>query len=165
MFGARRSIVPLQFALLFALLFSASRALATEPVASNPNCPVETVFFQPGHGEDIALPRGYKVSVFAKGLNFPTGIAFQGNQKRFRVLVVESGKGLPAGNNCNNNDTAATGGPTSPTNPFTPNLVIFDNKGRCLQGRPDFDGGCQNKVPIGKPNAAGRTSYQVEGPA
>jgi len=153
MFGARRSIVPLQFALLFALLFSASRALATEPVASNPNCPVETVFFQPGHGEDIALPRGYKVSVFAKGLNFPTGIAFQGNQKRFNVLVIESGKGLPAGNNCNNNDTAQTGGSFSPTNPFTPDLLVFDQDGRRIAG------------PIGKPSGPKSASFQIDGPA
>src|SRR6266446_2343442 len=153
MFGARRSIVPLQFALLFAILISASRALATEPVASNPNCPVETVFFQPGHGEDIALPKGYKVSVFAKGLNFPTGIAFQGNQKRFNVLVIESGKGLPAGNNCNNNDTAQTGGSFSPTNPFTPDLLVFDQDGKRIAG------------PIGKPSGPKSASFQIDGPA
>src|SRR5438876_10265135 len=62
---------------------------------SNPNCPTETVFFDPGSGQDIAVPEGFKVSVFAKDLNFPTGIVFQGNGKRFNVFVIESGKGLP----------------------------------------------------------------------
>jgi glucose/arabinose dehydrogenase len=43
--------------------------------------------------------------------------------------------------------------------------MIFDSRGNCLQGRADFDGGCKNKTPIGKPNAAGRPSFQVDGPA
>src|SRR3954470_812476 len=45
----------------------------------NAACPGEDVFFDPGNGQDIAVPRGYRVSVFAKGLNFPTGIAFRGS--------------------------------------------------------------------------------------
>jgi hypothetical protein len=148
-----------------AFAFAMVAGAAAAQTRSNPNCTVEKVFYNPGTGRDIVVPKGFEVSVFAKDLNFPTGIAFQGSKDDFRVLVVESGKGLPAGNNCNNNDTAATGGPNSPTNPFTPDLMIFDSKGRCLQGRPDFDAGCANKTAIGKPNAAGRPSYQVDGPA
>ena len=133
---------------------------------SNPNCPVETVFYDPGNGEDIILPEGYEVSVFAKDLNFPTGIAFRGNKERFQVLVVESGKGLPSGFNeatdCNSNNKATVGGPASPTNPFTPDLTVFDQNGRCIAGRPDY-GGCQSG-PIGKPGS-GHPSYQKDGPA
>jgi len=142
----------------------------TQPASaerSNPNCPVETVFYDPGNGEDIIVPKGYKVSVFAKDLNFPTGLAFRGSKGRFEVLVVESGKGLPSGFNeatdCNSNNKATVGGPTSPTNPFTPDLSIFDQGGRCIAGRADY-GGCQSG-PIGKPNASGRPSYQKDGPA
>jgi len=47
--------------------------------ASNPVCPAETVFFDPGNAEDIVVPKGYKVEVFAKGLNFPTDVAFLGS--------------------------------------------------------------------------------------
>jgi glucose/arabinose dehydrogenase len=150
---------------LVASAFALVAGAASAQTRSNPNCPVESVFYNPGTGQDIVVPKGFEVSVFAKDLNFPTGLAFQGSKDNFRVFVVESGKGLPAGNNCNNNDTAQTGGPTSPTNPFTPDLMVFDSKGRCLQGRPDYEGGCANKTPIGKPNAAGRPSYQVDGPA
>ncbi len=150
-------------AALIALAFA--RPVSAE--RSNPNCPVETVFYDPGNGEDIILPEGYKVSVFAKDLNFPTGIAFRGSKDHFQVLVVESGKGLPSGSNeatdCNSNNKATVGGPTSPTNPFTPDLTIFDQNGRCLAGRLDY-GGCQSG-PIGKPNASGRPSYQKDGPA
>ena len=45
---------------------------------ANPLCPDNTALFNPGTGQDIIVPAGFKVSVFAKGLNFPTGIAFRG---------------------------------------------------------------------------------------
>jgi glucose/arabinose dehydrogenase len=132
---------------------------------SNPNCPVETVFYDPGNGEDIAVPAGFKVSVFAKDLNFPTGIAFVGSKNDFQVLVIESGKGLPAGNNCNNNDTPFVGGSFTATNPFTPDLTVFDKNGRCLQGRPDFDGRCARTPSVGKPTSPTSASFQIDGPA
>ena len=44
---------------------------------TNPICPDNTAFFDPGNGEDIVVPPGYSVSVFESGLNFPTGIAFR----------------------------------------------------------------------------------------
>src|SRR5689334_21343564 len=88
-----------------AALFGAVVVLCCTPALAqtrgNAACPGEDVFFDPGHGEDIAIPRGYKVSVFAKGLNFPTGIAFRGSKGNFQVLVIESGTGLPS--RCNNN--------------------------------------------------------------
>src|SRR5260221_3837823 len=61
--------------------------------ASNPVCPRESVFFDPGNAEDIVVPKGYKVEVFAKVLNFPTDVAFLGSKDDFRVLVLESGTG------------------------------------------------------------------------
>src|SRR5678815_514084 len=73
-------------ALLLAGIGIAPAALAD---ASNPVCPAETVFFDPGNGEDIVVADGYKVEVFAKGLNFPTDVAFLGSKENFRVLVLE----------------------------------------------------------------------------
>src|SRR6202008_136444 len=55
----------------------------------NPLCPGEEVSFNPSSGEDIVVPDGFKVSVFASGLNFPTGIALRGSSKRFEVYVLE----------------------------------------------------------------------------
>src|SRR5947208_15556974 len=70
-------------------------------VVANPLCPAETALYDPGHGQDISGPSGYVVSGFASGLNFPTGIAFRAtNGVNFEVYVLESGHGLPAGNNC-----------------------------------------------------------------
>jgi glucose/arabinose dehydrogenase len=124
-------------------------ALVAAQSASNPVCPTETVFYDPGHGEDIVVPEGYKVEVFARDLNFPTGIAFQGNKNDFKVYVVESGTGLPS--RCNDN-TQVPGGKFSPTNPFTPDLVIFDTAGtRIASG-------------IGKPQPGGG-GFQPDGPA
>jgi len=37
------------------------------------------------------VPSGFQVSVFAKGLNFPTAVAFRGDARRFDVFVLESG--------------------------------------------------------------------------
>src|SRR5258708_5037073 len=98
--------------------------MAAVPVAAradgvNQNCKEESVFYDPGNGEDIIVPRGFKVEVFAKGLNFPTDIAFVGNKDNFKAYVLESGTGLPG--KCNNRvgyagDTTGFGA----TNPFTP---------------------------------------------
>src|SRR5215467_1318503 len=92
---------------------------------SNPVCPTETVHFNPGNGEDIVVPQGYKVEVFAKGLNFPTDVVFLGNKNNFQVLVLESGTGLPS--RCNDNTKVPDGhggflGKFDPANPFTPGL-------------------------------------------
>src|ERR1700746_2880382 len=64
-------------------------------VVANPLCPAETANFAPGNGGNIRIPEGFTVSVFASGLNAPTGIAFLGNKNNFQVFVLESGHGLP----------------------------------------------------------------------
>ena len=117
--------------------------------ASNSNCPEESVFYDPGNGEDIVVPKGFKVEVFAKGLNFPTDVAFVGGSDDFRVYVLESGTGLPG--KCNNNATMP-GGTFAANNPFTPDILIFDSGGHRIGG------------PIGKPTAAG-VGFQADGPA
>src|SRR2546425_6608889 len=78
---------------------------------TNAACPEEKVFFDPGNGEDIVLPEGFRVSVFRSGLNFPTAIAFRGNKEEFDVFVLESGRGLPS--RCNDNEDPAFGGKLS----------------------------------------------------
>jgi hypothetical protein len=121
--------------------------LAKADVA-NPICPSERAFFDPGNGQDIALPPGYTVSVFAKGLNMPTGIAFLGNKNRFNVYVLESGHGLPS--RCNEQDKV-TGGVANPNNPFTPDILVFGQNG----GQPI--------ATLGKPSGGG--GFQPAGPA
>jgi glucose/arabinose dehydrogenase len=123
------------------------------PTIGNPACPGEDVFFNPGNGEDIVVPAGYQVSVFAKGLNFPTGIAFQGNAQQFKVYVLESGHGLPSP--CNEQTHPAFGDVFAPSNPMTPDMLVFDQDGNKIAG------------PLGKPTAldASNTGFQAEGPA
>src|SRR5437879_9723724 len=118
--------------------------------ASNPVCPAETVFFDPGHGQDIVVPSGFEVSVFAKGLNFPTAVAFGGDGRRFEVFVLESGHGLPS--RCNDETSSVVGGQFSATNPFTPDILVFDESGRLIRG------------PLAKPTASGG-GLQAHGPA
>lgn len=135
---------------------TAIRAPATT-TASNAACPGEDVFYDPGHGEDIVLPKGYKIDVFAKGLNFPTGIGFMRSgdgRDDFVVQVVESGTGLPS--RCNNSDDPVWGGKLQTTNPFTPDLLVLDRNGKVLRG------------PLFKPTSAdpaSNTGYQPDGPA
>jgi hypothetical protein len=130
-----------------------SRVGAAPPTVGNPACPGEEVFFNPGNGEDIVVPSGFQVSVFAKGLNFPTGIAFQGNARKFKVYVLESGHGLPS--RCNDQANPAFGGVFSTSNPMTPDIVVFDQDGNTIGG------------PLGKPTAfdASNKGFQAEGPA
>lgn len=133
-----------------ALAVAGLAAPAVAWAAANPNCPNETAFYDPGNGEDIVVPRGFKVEVFARGLNFPTDVAFVGNKDRFKVYVLESGTGLPS--RCNNNSTIPGVGRFAANNPFTPDLLVFDQDGHRIGG------------PIGKPTAAGG-GFQPDGPA
>jgi hypothetical protein len=109
-------------------------SIAVAGTAGNPLCPGEEVSFDPGNGEDIIVPAGFMVSVFAKGLNFPTGIAFRGNSRRFEVYVLESGS-FPA-SPCNNGVEWQAKG--LPGNPFTPDLLVFDQNAKLLRalGKP-----------------------------
>jgi len=102
--------------------------------ASNPLCPGEEVLFNPGNGEGIVVPDGFAVSVFAKGLNFPTGIAFRGHSQKFEVCVLESGA-FPASRRNNGTAWQASG---LPGNPFTPNVLVFDQSAKLLRtlGKP-----------------------------
>jgi len=119
--------------------------LLTQPTfvaaAGNPLCANEDVFFNPGNGEDIVVPQGFKVSVFKSGLNFPTAVAFRGNSRRFEVFVLESGHGLPS--RCNDETSSIVGGEFSTTNPFTPDILVFDERGNRLRtlAKPTANGG------------------------
>lgn len=130
--------------------------MAAVPVAawaqtkSNPVCPNETAHYNPGNGEDIAVPKGFKVEVFARDLNMPTDVAFVGNKDKFQVVVLESGTGLPS--RCNDNTKVPGVGKFAANNPFTPDLLIFDQNGNKIAG------------PLGKPTAAGG-GFQPDGPA
>src|SRR6267378_7223626 len=116
--------------------------------ASNPICPDNTAFFNSSLPPKIDLPAGFTASVFASGLNFPTGIAFLGNAQRFQVFVLESGHGLPS--RCNDQSAFGTGD-FDPKNPFTPDILVFNKKGKLIRG------------PLGKPSVFG--GFQPAGPA
>lgn len=139
------------FALASAVALGVSPSIGAADTLVNPLCTVEDAFFSPGSGEDISVPPGFKVSVFAKGLNFPVGIAFTGSSsKKFSVYVLESGHGLPS--ICNNEDASIVGGTFSATNPFTPDILVFDQDGAKIAG------------PLAKPTASG-AGLQPHGPA
>jgi hypothetical protein len=130
------------------VLASALSVTAQAAPVGNPLCPGEEVQFNPGNGEDIVVPPGFKVSVFASGLNFPTGLAFRRAGAGFEVYVLESGHGLPS--RCND-QSAFGGGNFDPTNPFTPDILVFDQNGTRIRG------------PLGKPIPSG--GFQAAGPA
>ena len=108
---------------------------AQAATVANPLCPVETAIFAPDQGQDIIVPQGFTVSVFASGLNAPTGIAFLGNKNNFQVFVLESGHGIPS--RCNDEVKFQMSFPGKP-NPFTPDVVVFDQNGKQLRilGKP-----------------------------
>jgi glucose/arabinose dehydrogenase len=147
------SCLPRLSAVAAALLLA---GLGTAPLGahadtkSNPVCPAETAYYDPGNGENIVVPSGFRVSVFAKDLNFPVGIAFKGDKHHFQAYVLESGHGLPSA--CNDETSGAVGGVTSPTNPFTPDILVFDQHGNKVAG------------PLAKPTAPG-TGLASAGPS
>src|SRR5258707_7718710 len=135
---------------LAGILASTLPAAAEAATVANPLCPRESVSFNPGNREDIVAPQGFRVSVFASGLNFPTGIAFllKGESREFEVYVLESGHGLPS--RCK--EQASFGwGKFDPANPFTPDILVFNQAGAKIRG------------PLGKPSPVG--GFQPAGPA
>jgi len=128
--------------------------VAEAATVMNPLCPIETAIFAPDQGKDIIVPEGFTVSVFASGLNAPTGIAFLGNKNKFQVFVLESGHGIPS--RCNDEAAFQTAFPGKP-NPFTPDVLVFDQSGTLLRT-------------LGKPTDAtsqtgGTNVFQPHGPA
>src|SRR5438132_86654 len=111
-------------------LFLTLPAFAVAATVANPLCPNNTALFNPDTGSDIMRPSGFKVSVFAKGLNFPTGIAFLRHGERFDVYVLESGHGLPSV--CNEQSKFGSGD-FDPKNPFTPDILVFNQSGTLLR--------------------------------
>jgi glucose/arabinose dehydrogenase len=132
--------------------FLMSPIAAQAATVANPLCPAETAFYAPDQGGDITVPPGFKVSVFASGLNAPTGIAFLGNKNNFQVFVLESGHGIPS--RCNDETKLPAA-----NNPFTPDILVFDGKtGKLIRG------------PLGKPTdvasqTGGTNVFQPHGPA
>src|SRR5262249_43198834 len=135
--------------------YMASVCICTGPFAAqagtvtNPICPLEKAFFSPNAPVSINVPDGYSVSLFAAGLNIPTGLAFLRKGRGFEVYVLESGHGLPS--QCNEQDSPLVGGPFSATNPFTPDILVFDERGTLLRR-------------LAKPTAPG-VGFQTAGPA
>src|SRR5216683_1840785 len=128
--------------------FLALPAVAQAATIANPLCATETALFNPDTGSDIVVPAGFKVSVFKSGLNFPTAIAFRGNSQNFEVYVLESGHGLPS---VCNDQSKFEAGDFDPTNPFTPDILVFNKNGTLIRG------------PLAKPTATG--GFQPAGPA
>jgi hypothetical protein len=154
----------LKFILVLALLLTLPPLVTAQPTRGNSLCPGEDVFYNPDNGNDIVVPPGFTKSRFVtrdangnvKDLNFPTGIAFLGNARKFDIYVLESGHGLPS--RCNDEQKWQTMG--FPGNPFTPDILVFDQSGKQIRG------------PLGKPDAATTSdakpvtnSFQPHGPA
>jgi len=133
-------------------------SVAANNVVFNPICTDNTANFNPTLPPSIDLPPGFTASVFASGLNFPTGIAFLGNSQSFQVFVLESGHGL-GGSRCNEQGDPAVGGTFSSTNPFTPDVLVFNRNGTLIRGP---HGGGQNnssRIVTVNPMTGGVTSF------
>ena len=107
--------------------------VAANNIVANPICTDNTANFNPTLPPSIVLPSGFTASVFVSGLNFPTGIAFRGDSQNFQVFVLESGHGL-GGSRCNEQDDPIVGGTFSSTNPFTPDILVFNRNGKLIRG-------------------------------
>ncbi len=155
--GFRDARVPFFVTVLALILTVPALVAAAPPMVGNALCPGEEVLFAPDNGQDIVVPPGFTVSVFTKTkLNFPTGIAFLGTRKKFDVFVLESGHGLPS--QCNDEELWQTTFGAPGSNPFTPDILRFDQSGTQIGG------------PLGKPTVptsvtGGSGVFQPHGPA
>src|SRR6516225_12071318 len=146
----RPAVVAAAFAVtpFFAVPGVGQAATVANP-STSPGCMMNTAFFNPTLPPSINLPPGFTASVFVAGLNMPTGIAFLGNSSSFQVYVLESGHGLPS---VCNNEMAWPGGVFDINNPFTPDILVFNQNGTRIRG------------PLGKPTSTGG-GFQPSGPA
>jgi len=140
--------VGLAVAPFFAVTAAADAQIVSNP-STAPDCMNNTAFFNPKLPPSINLPAGFTASVFASGLNAPTGIAFLGSASSFQVFVLESGHGIPS---ICNDETAWPGGEFAVDNPFTPDILVFNQNGKLIRG------------PLGKPTSSG-AGFQPSGPA
>jgi glucose/arabinose dehydrogenase len=148
----RSHLQALAAALAFSPILSLPAVAANNVVANpstSPQCMANTANFNPTLPPSIVLPPGFTASVFAQGLNQPTGIAFLGNSSSFQVFVLESGHGLPS---VCNDETLWPGGVFDINNPFTPDILVFNQNGKLIRG------------PLGKPTSTG-DGFQPSGPA
>ena len=148
----RRNRLQIVAALAFAPLLALPKVAGAQTVSNPstaPDCMNNTAFFNPKLPPSINLPPGFTASVFASGLNAPTGIAFLGNASSFQVFVLESGHGIPS---VCNDEMAWPGGPFDINNPFTPDILVFNQSGNLVRG------------PLGKPTSSGG-GFQPSGPA
>jgi hypothetical protein len=122
---SRNLAAALAFAPLLALPTIAGAQVVSNP-STAPDCVNNTAFFNPTLPPSINLPPGFTASVFAAGLNAPTSIAFRGNASNFQVFVLESGHGLLS---ICNDETAWPGGEFATNNPFTPDILVFNQAG------------------------------------
>src|SRR6201987_3031800 len=130
----------------FLALPTVSKAQTVSNPSTAPDCMNNTAFYNPSLPPSINLPPGFTASVFVAGLNAPTGIAFLGNANNFQVFVLESGHGLPS--RCNEQGSFGTGD-FDPANPFTPDILVFNQPGRLLRtlAKPTATGGLQPAGP------------------
>jgi len=150
-FASKRTVRLLGYVASVLLASTAPFAAQAGTVANpnpNPDCAGNTAGYNPGNGQDIVVPPGFNVSVFASGLNMPTGLAFRKTGGTFEVYVLESGHGLPSA--CNDESTMP-GGTFAPNNPFTPDILVFNQNGTKLRT-------------LGKPTTSG-VGFQPSGPA
>src|SRR6516225_251002 len=146
----RPAVVAAAFAVTpFFAVPSVGQAATVANPSTSPGCMMNTAFFNPTLPPSINLPPGFTASVFVAGLNMPTGIAFLGNSSSFQVLVLESGHGLPS---VCNDETLWPGGVFDINNPFTPDILVFNQTGTKIRG------------PLGKPTSTGG-GFQPSGPA
>ena len=148
---AMRATLLILVALLSIATLLPTTAQAQTRTNNTTGCQGNTVNYNPANGEDIVVPKGFKVERFSKqDLYFPTGIAFLGSKGDFKVLVLESGHGLPS--RCNDREDPAYGGGFSPANPFTPDILVLDKNGNKIAGT------------FAKPKGPGN-GLQADGPA
>ncbi len=88
--------------------FVALPAIGEAATVTNPICPTEFALFNPDTGSDIVVPPGFKVSVFATGLNFRRGSR--------SLAILKSSKCM-----CSSPDTACL---ASATSKVRPKLVV-----------------------------------------
>ena len=119
-------------ALAFAPFLSLPAVAANNTVA-NPICPDNTANFNPTLPPSIDLPPGFTASVFVSGLNFPTGIAFLGDCAATSKYSF-SNPGTACRSVCNEQVDPMAGRYIRSTNPFTPDILVFNRNGRLIRG-------------------------------
>src|SRR5205085_714940 len=149
-------------ALAFAGLMAPLMAQAQTRTNQTTGCQGNVVNYNPGNGEDIVVPEGYKVERFSQvDLNFPTAVAFIGD----RLFATDSNQSIRTSGNNNSSRIVVVDISKNTVTPFITGLPTGDHPAEQLEFKDGWiywsQGSTTNSSVVGHDNGGGANQQEI----